>query len=460
MPLLNPLAEFIADLSFDDLPTKTIEKTESHIFDSLGAVLSGASSEDARAACDLVKKLSSIDGNNDIPVPGLGFSAPLPYAVLISCVSARMTEIDDIHLHSCTTPGSIIVPTALMSAYYAGESGKRVFEGILAGYDVMTRLGASVNGPEILYRGIWPTYLCGAICAATIGSKIFGLNKEQIKHALAISLTMSTGMAGKIMTGLTSRWLTLGGAVQNGLKASLAAEAGFAGDTAILDGPFASAYGLDLDPDILLGGLGEKFRIEEISMKPHCTARQALSPTEAFRWLINTHQINAEEIEDIQVTIPQQYSQMIDRPNFPEARMPSIVSVQYQMALAAFYEEDLYDLRRINLRDEEKIHAFIKKVHVESSPDYTALFPQKWPGKITLRASGKIYEHEVLSPKGDPELPLAWSEVEQKIIRANRDVMESATVKKMGESVKELKRQPVIKEFLENLPVTNKGTEP
>ena len=80
-------------------------------------------------------------------------------------------------------------------------------------------------------------------------------------------------------------------------------------------------------------------------------------------------------------------------------------------------------------------------------------------GKNTLRASGKIYEHEVLSPKGDPELPLEWREVEQKIIRANRDVMESATVKKMGESVKELKRQPVIKKFLEDFPVTNKGND-
>lgn len=459
MSLLDPLAEFIADLSFDNLSEGTVEETERHIFDSLGAVLAGSSSEEAGAACDLVKKLSSIDGSNDIPVPGFGFSAPLPYAVLISCISARMTEIDDIHLQSCTTPGSIIVPTALISAYYAGESGKRVFEGILAGYDVMTRLGASVKGPEILYRGIWPTYLCGAICAATIGSKIFGLNKEQIKHALAISLTMSTGMAGKIMTGLSSRWLTLGCAVQNGLNASLAAEGGFAGDTAILDGPFPSAYGLDLDPDILLGGLGEKLRIEEISMKPHCTARQALSPTEAFQWLINTHPINPVEIEDIQVTIPQQYSQMIDRPNFPEARMLSIVSVQYQMALAAFYEEDLYDLRRINLRDEEKIHAFIKKVHVESSPDYTALFPRKWPGKITLRASGKAYEHEVLSPKGDPEFPLEWSEVEQKITRVNRGVMEPATIKKMGESVKELKKQTIIKKFIEDFPVTDKGGE-
>ena len=259
MSLLDPLADFILELSFDGLDSDTVKKTEHHIFDSLGAVLSGTSSEEARAAINLVKKISPVGGSNDIPIPGFGFSAPLPYAVLITCISARMTETDDIHLPSCTTPGSIIVPTALLSACYAEESGKRLFEGILAGYDVMTRLGAAVHGAEKVYRGTWPTYLCSAISAATIGAKIFNLGKEQIKHALAISLTMSTGLAGKIMTGLSSRWLTLGCAVQNGLSAALAAERGFAGDIAILDGPFPSAYGLDLDTDIVYArNMGEK----------------------------------------------------------------------------------------------------------------------------------------------------------------------------------------------------------
>lgn len=456
MPLLDPLAEFIADLSFNNLQDKVIEKTERHIFDSLGAVLSGASSAEAEAACDLVKKLSAIDGRSDIPVAGFGFSAPLPYAAFITCISARMTEIDDIHIPSCTTPGSVIVPTALSCACHTGEKGKRVFEGIMVGYDVMTRLGGAVNGAETVYRGTWPTYLCGTICAAAIGSKIFGLNREQIKHALAISLTLSTGLAGRIMTGLSSRWLTLGCAVKNGIGASLAAEAGFLGDTSILDGPFTAAYGLDLDRDILLKGLGETFRIEEISMKPHCTARQALSPTEAFRWLLNDQKVDPDSIEDIQVTIPQQYSQMIDRPDFPEARMPSIVSVQYQMALAAYYEDDLYDLQRKKLRDVEQVRALIKKVQLETSPEYTSLYPKKWAGKITLRASGKTYEHEVLSPRGDPVHPLEWIEVGDKIKRVNQGMIEPARVDKLGGSVKALKQDSDIKDFLEGLPVVTK----
>ena len=163
-------------------------------------------------------------------------------------------------------------------------------------------------------------------------------------------------------------------------------------------------------------------------MKPHCTARQALSPTEAFPWLLNNEKVHPDLIEDIQVTIPEQYSQMINRPNFPEARMPSIVSVQYQMALAAYYEEDLYDLQRKELRDVDKVRTFIKKVHLETSPEYTSLYPKKWAGKVTLRASGKTYDHEVLSPRGDPDHPLAWDDVAQKIQRVNEGVIEPTQV--------------------------------
>jgi len=452
MPILDNLAEFIADLSFDRLPAKTIEKTELHVFDSFGAMLAGASSDDARAICDLVKKMVPVDGSRDIPVAGFGFSAPMTYATVITSLSARMTEIDDIHLLSCTTPGSIIVPTALSAAYVAREKGERFFEGILAGYDVITRLGTAVKGPVILYRGMWPTYLFGAIGAAAVGSKVFGLNKKQIKNALAIALTMSAGLAGKIPAGLTSRWLTLGSALQNGLTASLAAEAGFSGDSAILDGPFPSIYGLDLDTRVLLDGLGENWKIEEMSLKPYCTARQALSPIEAFRRLLDTHQIDPELIKEIQVTIPQQYSQMINHPSFPESRMPSIVSVQYQMALAAFYEEGLYDIQRKDMRDDDRIRNFIKKVQVTTSPDYTSLFPGQWPGKIMLKTGKNVFEAEILDPLGSPEQPMGWIDVEQKIKRVTAGVLDPSQIENLSAEVKGLRSCQTLDAFINNIP--------
>src|SRR5262249_19594762 len=47
----------------------------------------------------------------------------LPDAVARHCACARLSEIDDIHLASATTPGGVIVPAALTLAAERGADG-------------------------------------------------------------------------------------------------------------------------------------------------------------------------------------------------------------------------------------------------------------------------------------------------------------------------------------------------
>ena len=451
MQLLDGLAEFIAGVSFKNLPSQTVEEVKLHIFDSLAATRVGASTGEADANLQLLKRMNPAVETSGVPVPGFGFSAPLPSAVFLSCVATRLTEMDDIDIASCTTPGSVAVPAALCLASYAGVSGDRFVEGVLAGYEAITRLGAAVNGPEILYRGIWPTYLCGAIGVATVASKILGLTVEQIKHAIAISVTLSTGISGRAKGGWSSRWLTLGCAAQNGITAALAGESGFAGDASVFDAAFKSMYGLDLQPQIVLKGLGKEFQIGKVNLKPYCSARQAVASIEAFRWLLKTHPFKPDAVEEIEVMVPQQYSQMIDRGTFPEDRLASITSIQYQLALAAFYEEDLFDSERKVLRDVEKVNTFMKKVRVTPSPHLTAIFPRKWPGKIALRVSGERFEHEVMAPKGDTDQPMTWEDAEQKWKRAIRRSGEPGQIERLKEAVKGLTSTKKMDDLLQTL---------
>ncbi len=451
MALLDELAGFITHVTFDGLSPQTLSQAKLHLFDSLGALLAGACTEEAKANRDLVKELFLPGAGKDVPVPGFDLSAPLPLALLLSCVATRLTETDDIDIASCTTVGSVVVPAALLFGFKKGATGQEFLEGVVTGYEIFTRLGAAVNGAEIIYRGLWPTSLCGAIGVAAVGSKIIGLTPDQVKNALAISLTLSTGISGRVKTGLTSRWLTLGCAAQNGLIACLGAAKGFAGDQTILEGIFSSTYGLNLKSEILLEGLGKDFRIERVNLKPYCSARQAIASIEAFRWLLRTYGIDPEAIEEIEVIVPKQYSEMIGRPGFPEDRLGSITSVRYQLALAGFYEDDLYDIERKGLRNEEKVHAFMRKVRVTPSDPLTAIYPKKWPGKIVLRANGKSYEHEVLAPQGDSDQPMTWEGVEQKMKRISRQFFDASKIEKLGACVKGLEKMERVDNLLQIL---------
>src|SRR5215510_13810095 len=75
------------------------------------------------------------------------------------CALARLSEIDDIHLASMTTPGAIVIPGALtLASAMPTANGDDATAAILAGYEAMIRLGHAIDGPTALYRGTWPTY--------------------------------------------------------------------------------------------------------------------------------------------------------------------------------------------------------------------------------------------------------------------------------------------------------------
>src|SRR5262245_38858400 len=74
--------------------------------------------------------------------------------VALGCGLTRLSEIDDIHLSSATTPGALVIPAALSIGGTLGSAGATVAEAISVGYDVVTQLGAALDGPAILYRGV------------------------------------------------------------------------------------------------------------------------------------------------------------------------------------------------------------------------------------------------------------------------------------------------------------------
>src|ERR1700677_3732606 len=82
--------------------------------------------------------------------------------------------------------------------------------GVVAGYQVMTALGAAADGPSIVYGSRWPTQFGAAMTAAATVGTIVGLSEERLLQALAIAATMTTGSAGRISGNPTPRWLPLG----------------------------------------------------------------------------------------------------------------------------------------------------------------------------------------------------------------------------------------------------------
>lgn len=435
MGLIGTLAEFLSGLTAA-LPDRVIEHAKMHILDTTGAMLAGPQTAEGIAITGLCE---SLDEPSTRPVLGHGIKASLLRAIFAECAATRCTEIDDIHLESCTTPGSVVVPTALSLASSGDiKSGPDLISAVVAGYELMIRMGLAVDGPRVLYEGVWPTYVGAPVAAAATTACALKLDYAVTVHALAIALTMSSGVSGRIRTGLSSRWITLGSAAEAGVMAAFAANNGFAGDEGVLDregGPLASLFKARAR---LVEDLGRAFFITRTSLKPYPSARQALSAIEAFRGILTAHAIEPRTIDEVVVHVPGAVAAMINNAQLPVSRLESIVGLQYQMALAAFYPEVLFDVNREFLPDDQEIVDFMKKVLVQRSEELEKEYPRIWPARVEVRCGSNRFASEVMCLTWDSCEELGWEEIEAKFGRVAGPIVGRELAGHIIESVRNL----------------------
>jgi 2-methylcitrate dehydratase PrpD len=428
--LLPDLAAQIASLKASAVDAATIEAVKLHALDALGCTWAGAETSEIKPTHAALKRAGYAGAAKNL------LDNPTAAAAIL-VTACRLTECDDIHIGCCVTPSSVVVPVALGVGEAVDASRDALLEGLLAGYQTMLTLGLAANGAEIIYKGVWPTYLTGGIGAAAIAAKIMGLSERQIRDAMAIAGSSATGVTGRIEEEPAPRWFVLATAVQSGLLAAAAAASGMHGDEAIL-GKVSPVW----HPETLrlpeAAGPGATLLASRIGFKPYCTSRQGLSATEAFIECVRRDKIDPGAIEKVTIAVPQQYRTMIDRAKRPMTKSESR-GIHYQVALGALHPEELCDIERAHVRaDEPAMLKIMDAVEVVAAERLSKLYPRQWGGAVAITAGGKTYEHEVLHPRGDPENPLSARDIETKLATMSRYLKRPIPVKDYATAVEAL----------------------
>jgi 2-methylcitrate dehydratase PrpD len=390
MSVLRDLAAFVCGASVAELPESERSIQRRHIADTLLAATVGAHTAEGRALLAVLPKASVAD------------------AVGMQAAVVRHTEIDDIHLPSCTTPSAIAVPAALGLAHASGIfDPERVASAIWVGAELMTRLGAAIDGARILYRGVWPTYFAAPLGAAAVAARITSLTADQTMHALSLALMRTAGRSGRFHGRLPGRSVILAMAVADGVRAAEAARQGVGGDPDLLDGPWLrDAQGIEADLDALISGLGRSSVYPQLSLKPFCSAKQAIAAVEALMTLTDDHRLARESISKVTVRVPPPYVRMIATKPEAGSRSSTIVSAPFQLGLAAFARARLYDVDRADTTLDADALAFAGKVEIVPDEDLLEFFPACFPAEVEIIASGKPHRKRITAAAGDPSRPL------------------------------------------------------
>jgi 2-methylcitrate dehydratase PrpD len=398
--VIGELASFVAGAKASGLPAADRERLRLHFIDTMVAARVGALIPEGRA------------------LQSLGDDGALAIRIGRQAAAIRLTEIDDIHLPSCTTPSAGVVPVALMLAAQQQKCDPgEVASAIWAGTEIMTRIGVAARGPQILYRGIWPTYLAAPVAAAATSARLMGLSEARTGHALSLAVMLMAGGVGRIHGAPSGRWFLYANAVAGGVAAAEAARADYRGDPEILDKTWLTdSHGIALDRERLTAKLGTSCVYAALSLKPFCSAKQGIAAIEAFRAILDRG-VRAELINKVRVRVPPAYAGMIATRAEAGARQSTMVSVAHQIALAALAADRLYDVDRSSAKADADVSEFASKVEIIADVRLDAYYPRHWPAEVDVEAGGEVHQQRIVEAIGDPEHPLDQAGVAAKAHR-------------------------------------------
>ena len=399
-------------------PQNAGPKLALHLLDTLGAWYGGTRTADSLLAAKLASAQPAAVSDN------------LLDRIAQRVAIVRNTEIDDIHMQSCTTIGSVVVPVAMTVAQALGKPDAARFAQTLAsGYEAMARLSLAISGATILYRGIWPTFFSGPVGAAATAAPLLGLNAEQTADAIGLALSLTSGAAG----GGNGRFVLLGQAVRCGVWAALAVQQGYRGDRSLLDGDWPQrSHGIALDAASLIAPPVGEGAIATISYKPFCAAKQNTAAIDGFRQLLT--RAPADSIESVRVTVPPAYAGMIGQ-RHTKGRVERIINTAYQFALTAYRPDLIDDVVRPDLSQDAKIAAFMPKVEIAPDPSLASYFPAVYPARVEAKLkNGETVSVLVTDAPGDPARPLSEGELLAKFHRLTDPVIGAGTAESVAKA--------------------------
>ncbi len=388
------LARFAAQLQYSDLPRAVIEKAKEIALHSLGVQLAGSTLPWSRQVYRYVR---SQGHSSESTIVNYGFKASAVNAAFANGTFGHGFEMDDNHGTTGIKGGCVVVPPALAIGESRMSTGKDLILGIVAGYEVMTRIGLSVRRP-LIDAGRHPTGSSGPFGSAVCTGKLLGFDETTMLHAISIAAGHSAGIVEAPPSGRGNLKRIFGGmAASSGIRAALLAREGLTGAETMLEGKqgYCHAFGDMSNLAALTAQLGSEWEILHAHYKVYAQDGYIQPMTEALERLVREHRIDPDNIEEVVAgTNTRAYHHMVADIREPRDLTSAQFSTNFSLALflikggAGFHEyteESLTDPRIAELS---------RKIRTELDPEVDEEWRrlQSRGARVTVRLkSGEQY---------------------------------------------------------------------
>ncbi|MDH6238104.1 MmgE/PrpD family protein [Cryobacterium sp. CG_9.6] len=423
--LAQQLADFAANLHYDDIPVAVVESIKARVLDILGICAAAAPLETSRGARAWAMEQG---GSAQANAVGVAQALPASLAAFVNGVLAHSLDYDDTHLPSVLHPSASVIPAVLAAAQAKGANGTEVIRAIAIGLETTVRLGMAgfdkESGNSVFFEhGQHATSICGTMGAATAVAALYG-DATLIRNSLGVAASMASGIIESNRTGGTVKRIHCGWAAHSAISAVNLVRFGLTGPPTVLEGRFgfyqAWLHGKFKASEIT-DGLGKTWSIQDIFFKPYPANHFTHAAVDAAAALRRAG-ITPELIESLVLGVPAPNLRTIGEPievkRRPETGYMAQFSGPYAVAAGLLggggLEVGLDDYTDELAQDPVR-RQIMAKVNVVPDAECTAIFPMQFPAVLTAHlVDGRTIVEKVLTTRGGPDRPLSFDELSRK----------------------------------------------
>jgi 2-methylcitrate dehydratase PrpD len=443
--LTQVLARFAAGLTYDDLPATVREQCKNLLIDALACALAGHQGEETGQVAALAAALAQSEETSVIG----GGRLSLAGASLLNGYLVTAVTMCDVHRPTLTHITPEVVPPALAIAERDGLSGRDLLVALAAGFEVMTRIGIGMDWPAARARGWHGPGVLGPFGAAAAVGRLRGFDADTMAKAF--------GLAGSQAAGTYAAWGTptvkfhqCRGAL-SGLIAALLAEQKFIATPEFLtakDGGLYNAYADGGKPALATAGLGTRWELAQIALRPWPSASSIQGMNTALFDLIERHRIDPARVKKLRIGLAQPAFDLHGSLARYKGKFEALISAHYTAAVILYdraltlaqFEPGRYD-------DPVLKRAAAEQVEIRADPALTGV---QATAEIEMTDGTKLSarcEH----PRGSPENPLARAEIEAKLRTYAPDRISAAAIDEVVRSVDRLEDLGSVRRLMEVL---------
>ncbi len=406
--LTKSLAEFCANLRYEDLPDQVVIEAKRILLDTIGVGLGGHVLDKGKMGVKLAQMSGGVAEASII-----GTNAKVPAGQAAFANGELMNALDWCPVLPPAHVSAYVMPPALAVAQARGKSGKDLLTALVVAMAVTGRSSDAPGGlrskPGGLPRRVWGLSSNQVGGAAGVGN-LMGLETARMQHALGIAGYFAP-VASHVKFNYTveqgySKYGPSGWMAQGCVTTGLLAEMGYHGDTTFLEGDygFHAQIGTELwRPEKIRNGLGETWMFTNVGFKPWPTCGVFQSSCNILHDMITEYDLKPDEIDALHMNCDEIGSLPAYVSATPKDHVEAASSGPYIAAVIAHGIKRGPRMQDQSVIDDPSIRAFMQKVVMGVNPRCEEMrhqdinvegraYARHRLGHVIIKARGQVFE--------------------------------------------------------------------